>query len=901
MIANSKKHSLQNHSIAVANLVIKLFEKLNFSESSNIKITFENMKSFKESLFLAGLFHDIGKIDPNFQNFILNKQVTDYESKPLDGVHFLETKESEKFSFLNYPRHNELSWAISSKLFLNSRTMTNSLYGIYYHHAKVKRIDKGKEKNEWSANEIIEIAFENLSEVEKLCTSFIENILIEKACLMGYEKTIKNILNNVNNISTINIKISPPKFIFDQVSSSKYTADKDIVEIKNLLTRSLVVSADRIISSLSKEELDECIQDNYFDHLISSYTKDVNLSNAIENMLDRFILNNQNNPIGRERDEEQRKIALSLSDKNDTAVLFGPAGCGKTKIFLEWYKNKVLKNKDDENKKLYIIAPRKMICSSLFYELKDNYIPTAKIELITGDTKFFWDGQNLLDLEKINKNSNSLESEVVITTIDQLISIMLSHKNIDMLYEFLNSYVVFDEFHEFFNIPGIVLLFNFFIQLKNFKNNSKTLLVSATPNYYFLENILKIKTSSSLEYIDTFNKQEYNLALSVYQVNNNNQINDNDNANKNLLSSSIMYQKQKPGSILIFNTAVMAQRTSILVNGEDTICFHSKFTGEDKAIIYKKIKKEWNYKDPISDKVLRSGPILQASLNISTMNLMTELCSAENWCQRLGRCNRFASNLSIANFITVLSDKSLNGEILNNSEAKFLDRIGMKNQTFSWIEYLNNKYFINNEGGSEKEVRTNLSQIYQDYKEFHSLDLTKKAYEIDFQKIIEESIKIFDRNDFTPFEYWKSLKNKSKKNKKLSSLSIRNSSVFVLPTCYDVKTKTLGGWLYIPDENLEANKLLTIGEEELLRRGDVFNKQINLLSNTRISQFSYATYSSEKIYKKMNPFKLKLEAKTPTSPILLSYPESITNYQILNDKVLFYVSKGNLKIGLYEL
>ncbi len=883
MFANSKKQELAKHSVAVANLAVKLFDNLDFSKSSQLKRTFDNVEALRESIFFAGLFHDIGKVDSNFQGFIAGKKVNDVEEPSTDGVHFLENKENDKFSFNNYPRHNELSWAMASKLGGDKGT---ALYAIYFHHAKVKRAF------DWSDNQMLEIAFPNSNELENICNTFFDEVLKCSNCFPNYIDSVNKWKNNIHLLSTTDNKRSVPNFLFDDVSVPSYKGDKilekDFIEASRLLIRSLVVSADRLISSLSVKELNEAIEDNYFDHLLNFSSGNNNLENAVSLMLEKFSVLNETNPLGRERDKAQAETAKNLADKKGTATLFGPAGCGKTKMFLEWYKNKVTSNPNDLNKKLYIIAPRKMICSSLFDELCKDYVPTAKIEILTGDTKRYYAGDekpsvNIEDMA----DTSTLQSDIVITTIDQLVSVMLSHKNIDLLYEFLNSYVVFDEYHEFFNISGIVLLFKIFIKLRNFKNNSKTLLVSATPNYYFLEDVLGVKVSSSVCYIDTFNKQQYDFVLSQYIV---------DTTQKNQLSSSILYEKQPEGTIVVFNTAKEAQTTTLVVNDEDVVCFHSKFTGEDKAEIYKVIKSNWSKKDPACQKVLRAGPIVQASLNISTMNLITQLCPAENNLQRFGRGNRFASNVAVGKLVLVASSKSLNGESTGNAEASFLDRIAQKNQTFAWIDFLKNRYFLND----VTEVRVTLTDLYDAYKEFHSMESTKEAYKTDFQKIIEDSFKIFSRNDFTPIQYWKPAKKKSKAQK-MSSKSIRGSSVFVLPVRYDIYTKKIGDWLYIPSENTKPIQLLSLSEDELVYRDDVFNKQIKLLESTRINGFTEATYANCKAYAKFNPTKIKLEAKNSTSPLLLSFSSDIPNYKQLNTGVLMYVTKGRVKVGLYEI
>lgn len=889
MLANTKKQLLSNHSIAVANVALKIFKSLKFAENTLMQKTFENFNSLEEQIFYAGLFHDIGKVDNSFQDWIVS--INDKSNKDKDyndGVHIEVKKKEDKFSFFNYPRHNEISWALAS-FFLEDKVSYSALYAIYYHHAKVIRNEKNKEI-EWGRKTILEKSFNDEVEMKNKVELFFESILKFPNSLCGYKDKIEVMLKNFkDNAYFENGKgLSTPGFLYKDIDIEKYKKNTQVLdnkEINNLLIRSIVISADRVVSSWDNQYLIESVQDNYFPSVFSNVNS--NLDTSIEEMLEKFNVSNLNNLINQKRDEEQREIALKLSNSKKIKTLFGPAGCGKTKIFLEWYLNKVKEN-PKENKKLYIIAPRKMICSSLFNELcSDLYLPKAKIEVLSGEAKLFWDGNRIynLDEEKVEQ-----EAEITITTIDQVVSIMMSHQKIDMLIDILRSYVVFDEFHEFFNTSGIVMMFKLFIELKKRLENANTLFVSATPNYYFIENYLNIK--NSVEYIDTFNKELYKFKFSIYSS--------ETSLNKNALDNSEIFGNLPKGSIVIFNTAIDSQRSSLFAEKmEKTLNFHSKLTPSDKNLIYKKITKEWSKKLPDSEFVLRAGPIVQASLNISTLNLYTQICSAENWCQRVGRANRFASNLAQATVTTILSEQTLNNISANNSEIKFLRKISSEKQTIAWINFFMYKFYSGKEIDTiQKEVSLTLSEIYEAYKEFHQNVEVKKSYEEDFNLILDNSLKIFENNDFTPKEFFK-MKVSSKKQEKLSSSSLRGSSVYVLPVRYEYYTKTIGEWLYIPSEDVSNQKMLTLSEQDLNGKNALLNNQISVVTNKQISGLQNSTY--EKNYKNMNHQRIKIEGKNKTSPILLSYPTSVYDFEIKNSDGYYYVNKGDLIIGLYQI
>lgn len=885
LFANSKKQNLSYHCLAVAQVALSLFDKLELVDANPIKtLGIENRNIFKEHIFLSGIFHDWGKIDKNFQNFINNKLITDNDSSVLDGTHYQNDKgkNNDPFNFDNYPRHNEFSWAFTKLLSIVRNQVVG--YSVYFHHAKIERSDSKGKIEEWGTQTILNKFLDNENNLEDFKTNSKDffNKILDVELKIEQSSLVKLIVEEIGKLSLdilgFTNEILPPVFLYQKFTGSqKYHESMDVQEINNLLTRSLIVSADRIVSSWTSDELNDRILNK--DWVVISEKQESNLIFSIENMIDTFKINNQNNPENRERDVEQNKVANILANKKEVSVLFGPAGCGKTKIFLEWYYEK---NKNLENpQKLYIITPRKMICQSLYNELHRDYIPGASIELITGDKKVLWTGSEEINLSALDK-SKYFKANVVILTLDQILAIMLSHKNIDMLLDIINSSVVCDEFHEFFNMPGIVLLFKNIIKMKNMKLNADTLLVSATPNYFFMEDVLKIN-ENNIQYIDTFNKEQFNFIFNIFDKNN---------------EKSALYDKQPIGSIVIFNTAIESQKSSIKVEHENTLNFHSKFTPNDKLEIYKIIVNEFSKKIPYSLKVLRSGPIVQASLNISTMNLMTQICSAENWCQRVGRANRFANNLSMANVSTVLSKDTVLENYNNNGELKFLKKIDSARQSVSWINYLIRGLSTVDFSGLIKRKMT-LSDLYKEYANYHKVQATKDAYRDDFEGVLAKSTKLFTNNDFTPVQrFYKPTK---KLNVKLSSVSLRGKSVYVLPVIYDLYNKQKKAWLYIPSTTVDNKDTLTLPEDDIFIYPEIINAQVGILSSRKINDFTDVTYTPQKNYMKMKLFKVIKEAKESSAPIILSYLGVSQEENIANQFGLVYLLKGELKVGLYKM
>ena len=78
-LANTKKQDLMQHSKVIANLAVKIFEEtidekqynklVNQYDIDDITYSYENLKA---TLYMGAFFHDIGKLDSEFQNWVNN-------------------------------------------------------------------------------------------------------------------------------------------------------------------------------------------------------------------------------------------------------------------------------------------------------------------------------------------------------------------------------------------------------------------------------------------------------------------------------------------------------------------------------------------------------------------------------------------------------------------------------------------------------------------------------------------------------------------------------------------------------------------------------------------------------------------------------------------------------------
>ena len=323
LYANTQLQSLSEHLFAVGYVAEQLHKRL-----------MPNQDKLSTATFVAGCLHDLGKIDPCFQAWVRNPKKKDFIAE--DGQHI----DDAKFSFDKHPRHNEVSvllYQLLDQISLKSINADNKKsikHVIYWHHAKPFR----KEKDFNNYGDIYKKLNGNLKEVtfSELFDKVIQLMKSLSKLDQGYRTAEESIIAKVFNdefdldvIETLDSLLLPYYKKYD----SQDNIDKYPIQIKhnadNNIMRACVISADRTISGLASTELHSHIKNKTLDSLVDELLLlESTLCSHIENCLKKF-------PIS-ERSNKQSEIAKQLINTQSVAVLAGPAGCGKTKIALEW-------------------------------------------------------------------------------------------------------------------------------------------------------------------------------------------------------------------------------------------------------------------------------------------------------------------------------------------------------------------------------------------------------------------------------------------------------------------------------------------------------------------------------------------------------------------------------------
>jgi CRISPR-associated endonuclease/helicase Cas3 len=740
MYANTQLQLLEQHLFAVGYIAEKLYEKY-----------YPNQKQMSSAAFLAGCLHDLGKIDPQFQSWVKKDKNKNYIAD--DGQHIDE----KAFSFEKHPRHNEVSVLLYSLLddpslkALNREVKKSVKHAIYWHHAKPFRPKGG---------------FETLGDIYKRLDSSLKgeanSLVLERASVLV--RRVQNIDEEYRRVEVSRLG----KCLLGKIDSEKvgdiedillpqykeYSLNERVEEFKvqsksnatNNQLRASLITADRWVSSMSPDELTRSIDTLSLDDFLADKLEmnglnpESSICAHIDSCLNRFP--NDDRAI------QQSEKAVRLADSfNQLAVLAGAAGCGKTKIALEWAKLR-------SAQQIFWICPRVQICQGLFAELiaKDSpYLPEAQIELHTGEFKC------TNSYSSTTAEADYFTGDIVITTIDQLLNSVISHTKADRLLNYLSAHVVFDEYHEYINMPGFNLLFSELLASRQgLAEGVNTLLVSATPHYHYIREMLGVDEDYDLVEMPSFNESKYQFVFVEYDENNDSSLNP-------------LYGLQPESTFVISNTATTAQRSFIQnQRSENAVLLHSKYKKSDKRLLFQKVLDSFSRDGNQVFSLLRSGPIVQASLNITCDNMVSEITHAENCLQRLGRLDRFGKNLGAINQYTIAIPNALyeGGKL-----ARFLASTNELSSTKAWLEYLL-------EATGTGKITLDLVAIYDIYKSFYKYGPAVKFVEADLIAALKKSAEVI-KNKVAEPQVIVQAKTSMAKRPKISRNSLRGDSRFV--------------------------------------------------------------------------------------------------------------------------
>lgn len=293
---------------------------------------------------------------------------------------------------------------------------------------------------------------------------------------------------------------------------------------------------------------------------------------------------------------------VNLADKT-TNVVAAPAGFGKTLIGLTW----ALKF----SKTVYWVCPRNPVIDSVYSGLVD----LAELLNIDVCIEKMYTGE----IKGNNREDDGFCPHIVVTNLDAITKPYASNRQANLQYTMMGSPMVFDEFHEFsMDDCPMYAAYCLLLQLRNDYTKAKSLLVSATP-------------------ITIYNEESFREEVNYLPKKNAHYAPQHDVPYKVSINES--FGILEPDTAQVYNVVVDAQEVAKATEG--AVCFHSKFTDEDKKAQMAKIYSMYG-KGATEEKVgVASGPIMRASLDISFRKIEFMVSSPNGDIQIIGRCDRW--------------------------------------------------------------------------------------------------------------------------------------------------------------------------------------------------------------------------------------------------------------------
>lgn len=685
--------------INIAHYVLSYF----FKKSNLFKINKTSYSELEKGIISAVALHDIGKCCESFQTYVRNpsscKKV--FCKSGGDGIEPLVSKD--------IITHNILSWAFA---LTNTELCKYSwaLSAILYHHVVYGHL------SETYARDVMI----DMSDDEKnTFNNFLEeiNVYLKER----FDFAIKH------DESNDGMKIAKETLLYHNIhlKENRLNLDGELDEnTLYIVSRSVLIYADRLASSYPT------FADRFANNdieLINSLLEDDLCSKTIPD--DNYLVwayKNGNPTYDIERLKEQNTLMDEI-DKCNNNIINASAGFGKTLIGLRW----IMRNK----KRTLWVTPRNVIANgtydSIISEL-DTMGYSNRISvglLLQGEYKY-----------------GDENSDIIVTNIDNFLSMMVKNNMAHNLLKELAGNVIFDEYHEFLCEQPLFAAFISYAYTRTNWTNSKSLFLSATAirfdDYFRWDNINFIRPKA------------YNGDMKVkIHINKYNDINE------------FHLPETDKDSLVITHTVKQAQMIykNVSQNLNDTSLLHAMFTDTRRKEIEDMLYKTHGKKSPVEQRNAVIGTnALSTGLNISAHNIYDFIINPEGTIQRgCGRGGRFGEKeYDCVNYHVCI----LEGD---KSSDTFISKTYDKDLYFKWYKML--------EEYNDKIITKD--KLYELYNEFYSNN------ESLFMKYVYntfiKSASCLKR--FFPYATHKKDKNKPDRNKLSKNYSYRGegNSIYV--------------------------------------------------------------------------------------------------------------------------
>lgn len=722
-IDKERKEKLIDHIDLCNNYFLKLndykYLNKNFQSIENIYLkdfSDDNKKLFRSLIINTINFHDIGKINPLFQEIKMKNKIS-------DGKEFKEIKSNHSIIssvlYIDYFYRKIMSLGKNEKSILLNFLFINAFI-ISKHHSNLDNFESfiGKFEEDGDIEKVINIfKYTKANNYKKIIDS-------ERINLYKRLKNVNKRLSNLSKEESIGIYIYTKLLYSLLVASDFYSTNEfmnefeinEFGEIKDINKFYDIYKNTTLFKSIKKYEKE---RDN---------KKNLELENDINILRTEMFLEAENNLI-------------NLNNNNGNIYfLEAPTGSGKSNVALN-LSFKII-DRDSSYKKIYYVYPFNTLVEQNLKSLEKifdmdidlmnnitviNSITPMKKENITGDDADL----TYMDYSKILLNRQFLNYPIILTTHVSIFNNMFSTSKEASFpfHQLANSIIVLDEIQSY-----KITIWNEIINFLNVFSkilNIKVIIMSATlPDLSCLldsnENIINLITDRDKYFSNKLFKDRVKVNYDLLECNIDevyNHLKENSFSSKKILIEFIRKQ-----SAYDFYRKL---KSDIELNVKVEL-----ITGDDNSIERERILKTVNNcKDGI---ILVATQVIEAGVDIDMDIGYKDISKLDSDEQFMGRINRSCKNEGIVYFFNIDDEKRIYGNDYRTNQELTLKDILIKDILV--MKNFSNYYLKILEKIRENNSKNNSDNIENFFKE--------KVGLMNF-KIVEEKMKLINDDDIT--------------------------------------------------------------------------------------------------------------------------------------------------------
>lgn len=341
----------------------------------------------------------------------------------------------------------------------------------------------------------------------------------------------------------------------------------------------------------------------------------------------------------------QRNVTTSLLQGNNV-ILSAPTGAGKTWAALMAYLKSKMAGEPVVDKVIYVL-PLRSLASSLYQSTSEvcGKLKDINVTIQTGD----------------QQDDMYFQGDICFTTIDQFLA---GYLNLPMSLSkgmaninagsYIGSLVIFDEVHLLDPQKSFATVLE---MVKRLKPYTRFLFMTATLSSETIKVLQKHLNADVINVSDNElnsmpshkdKKREYRWVPEPLTI------------------EHILGHHQTSRTIVVCNTVGRAQEIyqglkNDCPKGCKLILLHSRFFPEDRKSKEAVLNSFYGPEAEESNVILVTTQVVEAGLDISAVNLHTELCPANSLLQRAGRCARYAKPRNVGIVWVYELEQSVNG------------------------------------------------------------------------------------------------------------------------------------------------------------------------------------------------------------------------------------------------